>query len=270
MTDVVALNANEHRNAGWQAAKSFDFAKTQSLAPVIAEEIAHVLPTMPVGFVQTRGGKASAQWMMVAVLSDQTDKNLYLHPDGRWLGGYVPACFRAYPFKLVTDQRGQKAVGFDKDSELWLDEAITPEQAFFDSSGDLNERTRKVADFLGLYEKNRLITQQAVASLVDADLFIPWVVSRSGDKTPGALHPGLHRIDEKALQALSGDKLQSLARSGALSLAYAQILSQHRLSAFTKLQRLHDEIARQREPVNIDEVDLDELFGEDDDTFKFD
>ncbi|AFJ03446.1 Peptide transport system permease protein sapC [Methylophaga frappieri] len=267
---VFAIDSQQHAKAGWQPRHGFEFAKTFHISPIVADELAHVMATMPVAFMPIKQGESS-RWLMVAVLSPVPGKNDFLHPNGRWLGGYLPATFRTYPFKMIHTPEGKRVLGFDSRSDRFVAQAESGDQRFFDDNGALTPQTEKIVRFLEVYESSRDVTEKAITALADAGILKPWrTMLKNPEENPDYLKE-LFIVDDKKLKALAPDTLAALAKSGALGVAYGQLLSLPRLSVFRKLTELHNEIAKQQQPAAVDEVDLDALFGEDgDDTFKFD
>lgn len=272
MPNYVALNKTEHLYAGWQKSESLAFAAKDMVVPVLVEEVPQLLPTMPLAFVKqpdTDKEDGTSTFVLVALLSIQPGQNLFLHPLGRWLAGYIPSAYRGYPFRLLPDQQGKQVVCFDLESQLLRESPMPGDEAFFTSEGELTQTTRNVTTFLELCEKNRLVTQQLVNTLSSKDVISEWelmLTNPEGEKKP---LKGLYKINEERLRALSGEDLSQLMKSGALSLAYAQLLSEHRISVFPKLFQLRQEIEKQQANSSV-EVDVDELFGEGSDTLNFD
>lgn len=269
MATFVALNKTDHHYAGWQKSDSLAFAANDMVVPVLVEEVPHLLPTMPLAFINQPDQNGQSQFVLVALLSIQPGTNLFLHPTGRWLAGYMPAAYRGYPFRLLPDQNGKMVVCFDKDSGLVRDEPMPGDEVFFTSEGDLSEATKNVTKFLELCEKNRQITQVVVNQLAEKGVIREWPLSVSNPQ--GDKHPlkGLYKADEDALRSLSPDDLADLSKSGGLSIAYAQLLSQHRVSVFPKLFNIRKEMEKMQASSSA-EVDVDELFGEGSDTLNFD
>ena len=85
-------------------------------------------------------------------------------------------------------------------------------------------------------EQQRIATARACAALAKQELIEPWPVTLANNETVESVGKktvqGLYRINESVLNALNGDALAELRKSGALALAYAQLLS------ITQLQQL--------------------------------
>ncbi len=268
MTHYIPLTKTEHAHQGWRKAESLGFATEQSAVPVLLDELPHLIPTLPLAFIQHKTDDGRHHFQLVALLSITPNLNLFVAPNGRWLGGYVPAEFRGYPFRLMTDtSSGQRLLCFDQDSGLLSDNPAADGEAFFDAEGALSESLKRVMEFLQQCEQSRQLTQAAVNTLAQHELIAPWPINiRTADESRNAVK-GLFRIDEAALRNLGGDGLQALTQSNALSLAYAQLLSQHRLNGLSKLYDLHAR-AKQAE-ASLSASDVEGVFGTQDDTLKF-
>ena len=99
MPQFTAISRDSHAGKKWQRFKNYGFASTSALAPVVGVEIARAALAMPLAFFQE-----ARRFVLVAVLSLTPNRNMLVAPDGRWLGGYVPAFLRSYPFALLPQQ----------------------------------------------------------------------------------------------------------------------------------------------------------------------
>ena len=159
-------------------------------------------------------------------------------PDGRWLGGYVPAFLRSYPFALVPKQgTDQLVLCIDTDSGLVVDGNAAGED-FIGPDGNISPALKKALDFLNALELSRRATDVAVAALAEAGIIQPWQIKLKAEQAERAI-AGLYRIDEVGLNALADDAFLKLRKtSGALPIAYAQLLSMGQLGIFEHLARL--------------------------------
>lgn len=268
MSQYFALNKTAHHAHGWRKAPSLSFAAGQSVVAVQLEELPHLIPTLPLAFLPHPANDGVQRFQLVALLSLTPGLNLYLTPDGRWMGGYVPAAFRGHPFRLLPAQdSGRLRLCFDKDSGLLTEQPELDGQPFFDADGRLAQPLQNVLSFLELCEKGRVATQQAVDLLSAHGLLAPWPVRVGTGDGEQSTVSALYRVDEGALRKLDAAALKALQQGNALSLAYAHLLSQHRLQAFTKLYELHKRLEDSQRPLGVDEVDG--LFNGQDDTLRF-
>ncbi|WIX33796.1 SapC family protein [Salinicola sp. JS01] len=263
MPRFIPLSTQRHLGDGWLKKRGYEYAAERPVAELVAEEVARALPTLPLAFMPE-----GEQWALVAVLSLDSRHNLFVHPDGRWMGGYVPAAFRGYPFALLHDPQGDRRVlGFDADSGLWV-EGAEGEHRFFDDAGKLAPQVERTLTFLRQYDDQRRTTRHAVTALAETGLIVPWRFSVNDDAGEPHRVDGLYRLDEAALRGLSGEILSDLAQSGALAIAYAQLYAQHRLPGLTRLAELQTQIAERSQAG--ESVDVARLFDGDDEELAFD
>jgi hypothetical protein len=165
---------------------------------------------------------------------------MFVGPDGRWLGSYIPACFRSYPFNLLPKQgTDQLVLCVDEDSGLVTDANAAGED-FFDETGAISPALKVVFEFLTLLHRSRQATDLAVSALAQAGVIKPWPIKVKSEQGEQPIH-GLHRVDEAALAALPDEVFLKLRAASALPIAYAQLLSTGQLGIFAQLARLHSQ-----------------------------
>jgi hypothetical protein len=265
MPDYVPLSKTTHSESGLVAA-GCGFALEQAVVPLVAEELPQTLPTMAIGFVRAANENG---FELVALQSLQAGVNVYVHTNGRWIGGYRPAWYRAHPFRLMRDEQTDRyVVCVDESSAAFEKQAGEQSERLFDGEGELTERTQGTVTFLEKLQKATRVTQALVGRLDEAGVIVPWALTtRNPGREEGQQVKGLYHIDEAALKALEPEVLAQLASSGALSIAYTQLLSEHRLQGLSRLYDLRNQANQQAKPAG--DVDLEDLFGEEDDDFSF-
>jgi hypothetical protein len=255
---LVAVTRERYAGKKWGRSSGYGFAATTALVPIVGAELRRAALSLPLAFVQDTG-----RFVLVAVLSATPGRNMLVGADGRWLGNYVPACLRGYPFSLAPSQEpGQLVLCIDKGAGAVG--AGGAGEDFYDQDGNLSPTLKKVLDFLSQFERSRVATGLAVSALVEAGIIRPWPIKIKGEDNERII-AGLHRVDEAALSALSDDAFLKLRNSSSLPIAYAQLLSMPFVGAFTQLAR------RELQPKVAELPDsLDGLFGlSTDDVIKF-
>ena len=238
MVQFVAVTRERHAAKKWQRPASYGFAAGDALVPVIGPELSRLAPAIPMAFVEQSGG-----YQLMAVLSVTPGRNMFVGPDGRWLGGYVPAFLRSYPFRLLLREGTDGSVlCVDEDSKLVVDAGGAGED-FFDADGSPSQVVKPILDLLGEIERSRKATQLAVSALAKAGLIQPWPIKLKTGHAEQAIG-GLHRIDEAALNALGDNEFLKLRNASALPIAYAQMLSMGQLGIFEQLAKRHAQLAQ--------------------------
>ena len=203
----------------------------------------------------------------MAVLSLSPNRNMLVAPDGRWLGAYVPAFLRSYPFALVPKQgTDQSVLCVDTDSGLVVEGNAAGED-FVGPDGNISPALKKALDFLNALERSRRATDVAVTALAAAGVIQPWPIKLKAEQGDRAI-TGLYRIDEVALNALTDDVFLKLRKASALPIAYAQMLSMGQLGMFEHLARLQAQL--RPPPLSALPENIDSLFElPSDDTVQF-
>jgi hypothetical protein len=237
MPRFVPISREQHGNKKWCRFQTYGFASRMPLAPVVGAELARVAMAMPLAFIE-QGNR----YTLVALLSLSTGQNMFVAPDGRWLGSYVPACFRAHPFRLLPQEGTDNLVlCADEESGLIVEGASAGED-FFDTEGSLAPALKPAFDLLMEVERSRRNTELAVTALVEAGVVRPWGIKVKSEQGEQSI-TGLHRIDEGALRAVSNDVFLKLRETSALPIAYTQLLSTGQLGVFQYLAKLRAQLA---------------------------
>jgi hypothetical protein len=239
MPSYAPVTRDRHADKGYLRSVGYGVAAMEAVVPLVAAEISQAAVAMPIAFL----GQES-RFRLVALLSLQPGQNLYVGPDGRWLGTYIPAALRGYPFALIRQEAtAQSVLCIDEASGLVVDAGTPGAEPFFGEGDGPSAALRKVFDFLGQVEANRAVSERAVAALAAAEVIIPWNLSV---ETPAGQRSvvGLHRIDEARLNALKGETFLGLRDRGALAVAYAQLLSMGQVSVFRNLAQLQARLAQ--------------------------
>jgi hypothetical protein len=227
---LTAVTRERYAGKKWRRSSGYGFAATNALVPIVGAELARAALALPLAFLQEAG-----RFVLVAVLSLTPGRNMLVGPDGRWLGSYIPACFRSYPFRLFPIQEtGRPVLCIEADGGAA--EAETTGEDFFDQEGNLSPILKKTFEFLSEYERNRQATELAVSTLAEARLIQPWPIKIKAEKNEREI-AGLHCIDEAALKALPDDAFLKLRKNSALPIVYAQLLSAAHIGIFEQLAR---------------------------------
>lgn len=256
MPKFTAISRDSHADKRWRRFSSYAFASQSAVVSVVASEIPKACMAMPLAFIQHEDA-----FLPVALMGLEPGSNLFVASDGRWLGRYVPAALRGHPFALVKAEGDSLVLCVDEESGLVGD---GPEgEPFLTPDGEPTQALTQVLDFLRQVEANRGPTAAACAALARHDLIRPWPITLKGEAGERQVE-GVHQIDESALNELPDEAFLELRRSGALSLAYCQLLSMQHLSVLGELAKAHAQAVAAPRPAPAS------FSLQDDDTLRFD
>jgi hypothetical protein len=100
----------------------------------------------------------------MAMMSPMPGHNVFVGPDGEWLGGYMPSSLRSRPFRLVRREGSeQMALCIDEDSGL-IGDADEAGEPFFATDGNPSQSISTIMEGLRQIEANRVATDLATGS----------------------------------------------------------------------------------------------------------
>ncbi|KAB1068738.1 SapC family protein [Methylobacterium planeticum] len=227
MSSIQPLSRERHAGLRWRRFSGYGFTATTAVAPLAAAEVGKAALALPLAFVERESG-----WTLAAVLSLLPGQNLYVAPNGNWIVAYVPAAFRAYPFRVAWNEAVQPVLCVDEASGLVVESGEG--ETFFDESGEPSASVEQVWAFLQETAKGEAVLANACGKLHAAGVIEPWPITIQG--ADGAQQvTGLHRINELAMNGLDDAAFGQLRRTGVVGVAYAQLLSMGNLSTLGEL-----------------------------------
>lgn len=136
MVKIVPVDRERYASKAWRHPVGYGFATRISVLPLGASEFRHAVPAMPIGFVARSG-----RYIPAALVAVMKARNVFVGPTGQWLGGYVPATLRAYPFSLRRVEGSEPTLCIDEDSGLVADASEEQVEKFFEADGTRSAMT---------------------------------------------------------------------------------------------------------------------------------
>jgi hypothetical protein len=233
--NVQPVSKSRHAHKGWRRYDSYGFAARDTSAPLVVAEFSKACLAFPIAFV-----KVDDSYAPVALLGLAQGKNVFVGSEGHWAGGYVPAAYRGYPFKLGQTQGGQRFLCVDEESSLLVDadRFSGAFERFFDEEGNPTMATKQILGFLSQVEDNRASTIEVCDLLEVHKLIEPWNITlktAAGEQNV----EGLYRVNEAAVRALKSKAVTALHKENALLAAYCQVLSMQTFPILGQLMEAH-------------------------------
>lgn len=261
---LVPISLREFSNKQFKRYSSYSFAANDAIVALVAHELNRAAMVMPVAFAKVPEG-----YIPVAIQGLNDGKNLFVAPDGRWVGRYIPSMYRGYPFALVNAQDDKQVLCFDEASGLLSD---TEGEPFFDAEVP-TKAVNDILNFLSQVAANRQATQRICALLDQHQLIQPWPIELKQETQDGQSKSqnieGLFRIDEAAFNKLDAQALYDIQQAGALPLIFCQLLSMQHLPAIAELAKLRHEAEQQAALPKTETGEIDMSFLADDTTISF-
>ena len=253
MSNIVTITKADFTDKRWKKPDNYLFAVKDSICPLTLQEMFKAVLSLPIGFI-VRQEKATP----VALQGLKPQNNLLVAPDGRWLGRYIPATYRSYPFNLGVTEDEVQLLCIDSDSGCISE---TEGHHFF-TEDQPSQETGKMINFLTQLHQDRLKTDEICSVLYRHNLIQPWSITlKTGENETNV--EGLYQIDENLLAQLDSTAFDELRTVGSLPLVYSQLLSMQHLQSLGQLA------SQQQSKPSADMLDLEQLFGEKDALIKF-
>lgn len=221
MPTMTPITKSRHAAMRWRRPDSYAFTAGTAVIPLVGAELAQAAVAFPIAFIEH--GDA---FVPAAVLGLEPNRNIFVAGDGRWLGAYVPAAVRGFPFMLAATESGEHVLCFDEASGFLTD--ARDGERFFEDDGTPSPAVRKALDFLTKVEQNRTVTVAACAALQARNLIEPWPITVRTGVSERKIE-GLFRVNEAAFNALEDAAFLAMRKTGALPLAFAQVMSMPQL-----------------------------------------
>lgn len=224
----VPVNATRHAKTSVLAGDDFSFAREVNSVPIAAAEFAMAAAEYPIVFA----GEGDNMIPSV-ILGLDGSKNAFVAEDGSWLGNYIPAYMRRYPFVLSDQDDGGKQT-------LHLDEGFAGVNsegngaALFDASGAQTEYLANVLTFLQEYQAQHMRTRIYAKRLSELGLLKPMQASftlPTGDKRTLS---GFHAVDREKFKALGDETIAEMFRNDELECTYLQMFSGRHFSTLAE------------------------------------
>jgi len=227
MTSYVPIQPELHRNKSWIQRASLNFAKGDTVTPLFVNELSDAVHSMPIAFV-----KHGQSFTLAVVMGLRASQNLFVSAEGKWLSEYMPVTYRSSPFALLP------APGDEDQQFLCIDEECVVDgddgKPFFDEEGQVSESVNQIMETLKVFNASRHLTRNICAVLAEHGIIQPWEVVLNNEGIEQPVN-GLYKIDESAMNNLSGDAFLALRSAGALTVAYAQLFSMQKMGLIARL-----------------------------------
>jgi hypothetical protein len=251
MANVVPVRKAQHQNLKVSTKRTLDHMKGQHIAPVTAREFAQAATSYPIVLIKDQN-----RYRSVVMLGIEAGENLYYSKDN-WQAVYIPQSISMIPFSLGIDPDKEKTLTscIDLDSEFVGEDK---ENALFDAEGNDSEFYKVAQESLGRTYDNEIMNEKFIKELEANDLLQELELHVSFASGESKRLVGLFGLDEKALQALSDDKVLDFHKRGLFVPIHAMLGSIAQVNRLAQLRNLSESTNKvvniQVRPVKVEET----------------
>ena len=221
----VALDPVLHRDRRISPLTDFSIAADLHAVFITATEFPQAGLELPLLFVATGEHDARGRPAMstVALLGLAAGENLQLGEGGRWIGRYIPAYIRRYPF-ASSGEAGASGLAVLVD-DSWPGFAEAGDEPLFDADDQPAPALQRAIDFLERFELEADRTRVFCERVVALDVLKEMKAEATLPSGRRISIDGFHAIDEDRMHALADATVVELHRSGLLMLMQLHLAS---------------------------------------------
>lgn len=195
----------------------FRFAASTQFVMLASVEFFDAGRQFPVIFTATADKKV----LPVALLGLEKGENLFVNEEGAWIGQYIPAYIRRYPFITTDSVEGKMIICYDEAFDGFNMEGGVP---LFEG-GEPTAKMQEIQSFLQDYYVQMKKTEQFCANLLESNMLRQ--IDLQASMKDGRSYPlkGMLVVDEQKLAQLPDNDVIKLFRSGQLAMINAHLMS---------------------------------------------
>lgn len=222
---ATPVNRGRHASLAVKIGNDFAFSASVNSVPLMVAEFSQVASEMTIVFA------GQGEDVIPAVLLGiRENENLFIDESGKWLGKYVPAFLRRYPFVFSSTDDG-------KNFTLCIDESFEGAnndgrgERLFDAEGEQTQYLKSVLGFLQAYQVQFQRTKALTGRLRAFNLLEPMQAQFTLPDGRNLMLSGFEVVSRERLRAISPEQLTALFGFDDFELIYLHLQSLRNLQA---------------------------------------
>ena len=218
---IVALNANTHKGYYLEPATNFKFAQNTNSTYIAHVEFLKASREYPIVFAKDNNNSVYP----VVLLGLGKDQNLFVDKKGNWLGNYIPAYVRRYPFILASTTEN------DANLTICIDETYSgfnknkKGEKLFDSNSSHSDFLKNSIEFLREFNKHTQVTTAFCQSLNNLNILEPMKLSMKTNDGREVSMGGFMGVNRSKFKELPANQVYELFKTDQLELIYLHLAS---------------------------------------------
>ncbi|SIO11922.1 SapC family protein [Vannielia litorea] len=221
----VAVNPAKHGKTCINFGGDFSYAAGVNSVPIAASEFALCAAEYPIVFAGTLEAPVPS-----VILGLDGARNAMVGKKGAWLGAYVPAYIRRYPFVLSQqDEAGNQTLHLDETADCLNTKGRG--EALFDGEGQPSDYLKDVLKFQQEYQSQHQRTQAYARRLAELELLKPMRADYTTPKGEKRTLQGFFSVDRDKLKALDDAAVMQMFRNDELECTFLHLASARNFKA---------------------------------------
>ncbi len=228
---AVPITPEQHGGLSVDTKAGYGFAAGVNSVPLAAAEFAAAASEHVIVFVGS-----GDDLMPTVILGRREGDNAFVNGQGQWIGGYIPAFLRRYPFVFAAGQKeGSFTLCIDEAYEGLKTDGIG--ERLFDAEGNRTDYLERMLKFSTDYQAQFNRTRAFMKRLVDLDLLEDARAEFGGSNGASTRIAGFRTIGRDKLKALPGDTQHAMAQTDELELCYLHLHSLRNIATMDRRLR---------------------------------
>ena len=215
---VVPISLERHKD--WSVAQGdYSFAKETNAAPLMCAEFLSAATELPIVF-----GKTDSGFTPVVILGIEQGKALTVDAKGKWVGSYVPAFVRRYPF-VFAEGKDKETYTLCLDEEFdGVDREGNTGNALYEGE-EASKFLKDILEFTKNVEVEQRKTIEFCKLLESNDLLVPMQAGLTMPDGQKRAVTGFHVVSREKLKEIEQDVLADFFKRDVLELIYYHLAS---------------------------------------------
>jgi hypothetical protein len=218
---VVPLSRERHQDWSVDMGQGYHFTNATNSIYVAGTEFPTAAREYPIVFAKDSLGTL----VPVALLGLAQNQNLMLGENGTWLGTYIPAYIRRYPFILADADGTGTSFAVCVDESFSGFNTVGEGIRLMTENGEHGEVLANSVKFLEEFHKHSAVTTQFCTAVAEADLVESMQANFSMKSGSQFSLSGLFCVPRAKVKSMSAEQLKLFADRDYLDLLYLHIYS---------------------------------------------
>lgn len=227
--NLVVLNKDKHKGLKLSPITNLLFAKDLKAVTLVKDEVKLIAKNYPIVFSQ-------GEFPTIMGLIALGDQNVAITGEGQWLGEYIPAMLRKYPFTIahVDNESYNSVVMIDEDASIL---SKSKGKQLFKKSGEPSELLVDSINFAKEFTFAMADAQTLVKEIRDSGILEPQTIYVQEGENKHPVISGFEIVNQEKLKDLDKKTIQKWHDNGTMDLINLHLQSLNKIKFLFELAK---------------------------------